>query len=81
MSYITEYNEAATMQAIKEEGIEEGIEFGELLMVFKLVNLGILSPVTSASSVDLSTEEFQKLLEAYNRDPENFRIGQYTPKN
>lgn len=72
MSCITEYNEAATMQAIREEGIE----LGELLMAFKLVNLGILSPVTAASSVELSTEEFQKLWEAYNRDlSEDFFIA------
>ncbi len=77
---ITEYNEAATMQAIKEEGIEEGIGLGiglgELRLAFKQVNLGILSPEIASALIDLSTEDFLKLLEVYNQNPKNFLLEQ-----
>ena len=45
-------------------------------MVFQLVNHNMLSPVNAASSINLSLEEFLKLLEVYNQDPENFRLEQ-----
>lgn len=85
MSCITEYNEAATMQAIREEsyeeGFKEGIKLGELRLAFKIVNLGILSPEILSPLVDFSVEEFQELMEVYNQDPESFRLPEYILQN
>ena len=63
---ITEFNEKSFIEGIKEEGREEGIiegeKRGELKMCVSLVNQGKLSIEDGAQQVNMSIEEFKKLL-------------------
>lgn len=54
---ITEYNEAETLQMIREEGIEEGIEKGYDELLRNLVKAGDLSPEKAAKYARMAREQ------------------------
>ncbi|MCQ2752462.1 MAG: hypothetical protein MJ189_05140 [Coriobacteriales bacterium] len=70
MLYDEEYIEAVHKKSERREGfedgmkqgIEQGIEQGEIFQTVKLYNKGLISLDDAATSLNISSEEFEKLL-------------------
>lgn len=60
---LTEFNEKVFVDAIKEEGREEGRTEGERSMLVKLVKKGCLSIEEAVEELQMSKEEFMCILE------------------
>ena len=56
---ITEYDEQAFVNGIREEGRQEGREEGRALTLFSLVNSGNLKPDIAAKELGISIQEFE----------------------
>ena len=56
---ITEYDEQAFVNGIREEGRQEGREEGRALTLFSLVNSGNLKPDIAAKELGISIHEFE----------------------
>jgi len=56
---ITEYDEQAFVNGIREEGRQEGREEGRALTLFSLVNSGNLKPDVAAKELGISIQEFE----------------------
>ena len=67
---LTEYDEEKTMNAIREEGREEGIEKGRTGEIFDSVNAKDYSAERGAEKLGITMEEFQKQYDGWleNKD-------------
>lgn len=55
---ITEYDETWTMQLIKEEGIEEGIDIGQMKTLVDLAGKKLITVEQAANEAHMSVDEF-----------------------
>lgn len=61
---LTEYNEAATMELFKADGVREGT----LKTLFGLVKRKLLSPAVAAKEADMTEEDFDKEMKKYQQE-------------
>lgn len=59
---ITEFDEKAFEEMLREEGRKEGREEGTRLSLIKLVKEGIISMEVAANQLSISAEEMQNLV-------------------
>ncbi|WP_455721329.1 hypothetical protein [Agathobacter sp.] len=60
---ITEYDEQAFVNGIKEEGREQGRQEGRVMTIYSLVQSGDLKPLVAAKELGISVKELKSGME------------------
>ena len=58
--FLTEYDEERARREIYEDGFEDGIEAGQLTVLWKFVKKNVFTLEEAASRINMTVEEFQR---------------------
>ena len=63
--FLTEYDEERARREIYDDGYDDGIEAGQLTVLWKFVKKNVFTLEEAASRINMTVEEFQSELTAY----------------